>query len=1113
MRFTKLKLIGFKSFVEPSEFVIEPGLTGVVGPNGCGKSNLVEAMRWVMGESSHKAMRASGMDDVIFSGTNDRPARNNAEVVLVLDNSDRLAPAAFNDDDTIEVSRRIEREAGSAYRINGREVRQRDVQILFADASSGSRSPALVRQGQIGEIINAKPESRRRILEEAAGIAGLHARKHEAETRLKGADHNLQRLEDVIIQIASQMDSLKRQARQTTRYKNVANDIRKQQSILLALRWREAEASVAESERAVHLTQRVVAERTKAESEAVRHQALIHEKLNPLREAEAASAAALQRLTIARSDLDREEARARSRTEELDRRVVQLTQDLERERALGVDAREVLVRLDREETVLQIESKERDGGEDASRERLSAAEKAHAQSEKLFGEATATLAAYVARREQLDRAVTDQAVRLKKIETEIAALEHDAHTGEPAAQETLLDIDARTLRAEAARSAAIQALDLARKPLASAEQHLRSVETEAKTLAKVHNVAAKKLWPSIVETIKVEPGYEAALGAAVGDDLEAPTDAAAPMHWGGATPSSVDPALPAGIIPLANFVQAPTALIRRLSQIGVVERSEGALAREKLAVGQRLVSREGDLWRWDGFIVKSDAPTAAARRLAASNRIAELDREIEMARAEVGRRIAEVAAAEAEVQLSVKNEHDARKAFHNAARQSATAEAHVRLMASREEAEVAKRAAEDAIRALPDGKRLESELQAVRNVLVEDRTTLASARAELEGLERERTARAQRLTFIGSEGAAWREREEGARRRVQALDERLVETRDERAKLDAAPAAFAEQRKALLSQIAEAETARRAAADRLVDAETKLSDADKAGRTALDELASAREEAARAEARLEAARERRTSLSKEVIELLGGIPDDKKLKEIIEVAGEEQDPAVVEAKLQRYEQERERLGAVNLRAEEELREVEAQHDGLVSERDDLVEAIKRLRQGISNLDKEARQRLASSFDTVNEHFKKLFKTLFNGGQAELILTGSDDPLEAGLDILARPPGKKPQTLSLLSGGEQALTAMALIFAVFLTNPAPICVLDEVDAPLDDSNVERFCNLLDEMIGTTKTRFMVVTHNPITMSRMNRLFGVTMAEHGVSQLVSVDLETAKQYQAA
>ncbi|HLL27927.1 MAG TPA: chromosome segregation protein SMC [Xanthobacteraceae bacterium] len=1111
MQFKKLKLVGFKSFVEPSEFLIEPGLTGIVGPNGCGKSNLVEALRWVMGESSHKAMRAAEMDDVIFSGTNNRPARNNAEIMLVLDNSDRSAPAAFNDEETIEVSRRIEREAGSAYRINGREVRQRDVHILFADASSGSRSPALVRQGQIGEIVNAKPEQRRRILEEAAGISGLHARRHEAEVRLKAAEHNLQRLEDVIVQIASQIDGLKRQARQATRYKNVANDIRKQQSLLLALRWRDAEIAVAEAERALHLTQRAVAERTKVETEALKAQTEASEKLNPLREAEAAAAAGLQRLNLARADLDREEARAKARSEELDRRLTQLAQDLERERSLAKDAGGVLARLAREEEAVVIETREREGGEEAARARLSEAEDRLAQSEKLFADATAALADFTARRHQVERALADQKERLAKLESEIAALDGQAKGGAKT-PEKLSDVYARAMSAEAARSAAVQALDAARKPLTEAERQLHRLETEAKTLAKMLGMAEKKLWPPVIDTIKVDAGFETALGAALGDDLDAPTDTASPMHWGGAAAAG-DPALPEGAEPLSARVKAPAALARRLAQIGIVNRADGPRLRGQLKPGQRLVSKEGDLWRWDGFIAHAEAPASAGKRLAARNRLAELDREITAARARVEELAATVKAAEREAETAEKAQDQARAALHGAAQASATAEHRARLAAGRDEIAAAQAEAKKNQSALPDGKRLSAELEAVRGVLAEDRSTMAAAKAELDGLERERAARAQRLTFLGAERAAWREREEGAHGRIQSLEERITETRNERAGLDQAPKAFAEQRKNLLTQISEAETKRRGAADRLAEAESQLTDADRAGRSALDELATAREEAARAEARLEGARERRQSLSRDVAEALGGIPDEGKLKKILEEDGEAPDPAAVEAKLSRLEQERERLGAVNLRADEELREVEAQHDGLVSERDDLVEAIKRLRQGISNLDREARARLTASFATVNEHFKKLFTGLFSGGTAELILTDSEDPLQAGLDILARPPGKKPQTLSLLSGGEQALTALSLIFAVFLTNPAPICVLDEVDAPLDDANVERFCNLLDEMIRLTSTRFLVVTHNPITMSRMNRLFGVTMAEHGVSQLVSVDLATAQSYQAA
>src|ERR1700752_4682852 len=320
MKLTLLRLIGFKSFVEPTDVMIEPGLTGVVGPNGCGKSNLVEALRWVMGESSHKAMRAVDMDDVIFSGSTTRPARNTAEVMLSIDNTKREAPAAFNDHDHLDVSRKIERESGSTYRINGREVRARDVQILFADASTGSRSPALVHQGRIGEIIQAKPEQRRRVLEEAAGISGLHARCHEAELRLRAAEQNLLRLEDVINQLATQMAALKTQARQAVRYRNIAGQIRKAEATLFHLRWIGANTELAEAEQGRNLAVRVVAEKTGEQAQASRLQALAAAALPALREAEAKEAAALQRLGIARETLAREESRAKERMAELARR-------------------------------------------------------------------------------------------------------------------------------------------------------------------------------------------------------------------------------------------------------------------------------------------------------------------------------------------------------------------------------------------------------------------------------------------------------------------------------------------------------------------------------------------------------------------------------------------------------------------------------------------------------------------------------------------------------------------------------------------------------------------------------------------------------------------------
>src|SRR6187399_358527 len=405
MKLTRLRLLGFKSFVEPTDFLIEPGLTGVVGPNGCGKSNLVEALRWVMGESSYKSMRASSMDDVIFSGSNSRPARNNAEVAIAIDNSSRSAPAAFNDQDSLEIARRIERDSGSNYRINGREVRARDVQILFADASTGARSPALVHQGRIGEIIQAKPEQRRRVLEDAAGVAGLHARRHEAELRLKAAETNLTRVEDVIGQLAGQMDGLKKQARQAIRFREVAAKVRKAEATLFHLRWLEANTDVAEAARTHDLNVREMAERTREQAETARIQAIRASELPALREGEARAAAGLQRLNVARDQLDREEERAKERVAELDRRLTQFAADIAREQQQNSDAEVALLRLDTEDSEIKEEIKSRVEKRSGVDERVSEAEATLSAAERMFSELTTALADLTARRNQLEAGV------------------------------------------------------------------------------------------------------------------------------------------------------------------------------------------------------------------------------------------------------------------------------------------------------------------------------------------------------------------------------------------------------------------------------------------------------------------------------------------------------------------------------------------------------------------------------------------------------------------------------------------------------------------------------------------------------------------------------------
>src|SRR5712671_3717923 len=419
MKLSKLRLLGFKSFVEPTDFHIEHGLTGVVGPNGCGKSNLVEALRWVMGETSHKSLRASGMDDVIFNGTNSRPARNNAEVTLFLDNSDRSAPAQFNEEEMIEVARRIEREKGSTYRVNGREVRARDVQILFADASTGARSPALVHQGRIGEIIQAKPEQRRRVLEEAAGISGLHARRHEAELRLRAAEQNLARLEDIIGQLSGQVDALKRQARQAVRYRALSQNVRKAEAALFHVRLVEAKREVEDAARAHEMGVREVAERTAAQTTAATNQAVAAANLPGLREGEATAAAVLARLINARDALEREEARARARIAELERRLVQLGADIERERKQSADAEAALTRLSAERETLAREAAASVERRASVEERADVADAALAANEKTFAELTAALADLTAKRAQLDSTIRENEMRRVRLEREL----------------------------------------------------------------------------------------------------------------------------------------------------------------------------------------------------------------------------------------------------------------------------------------------------------------------------------------------------------------------------------------------------------------------------------------------------------------------------------------------------------------------------------------------------------------------------------------------------------------------------------------------------------------------------------------------------------------------
>ena len=1146
MRLTRLRLNGFKSFVDPTDLVIHQGLTGVVGPNGCGKSNLLEALRWVMGENRPTAMRGGGMEDVIFAGAATRPARNFAEVAIVIDNVDRLAPAGFNDQDQIEITRRITRDAGSAYRANAREVRARDVQMLFADASTGSHSPALVRQGQISELINAKPKARRRVLEEAAGISGLYARRHEAELRLVATEQNLSRVDDVLEQMAAQLATLARQARQAARYREIGEDLRRAEGMLLYRRWREADLARLAADDVLR-AQVLVASRAEAGARAASGVREAAEGVLPARrEEEAIAAAVVQRLVLEQAALADQESRARAMIDTLRARIDQLSRDMEREAGLNKDAGETIARLDWEIDQLLRASEGHDARLSEAGEVAREAASVLSERETLLSQGTEDAARLAARHQSAQRLLADTRVTLDRAAGEaerakvlVGAAEvalvgareafEAAGEGQEAAAGLAEAAEEALLATEGARAEAQDREAEARAARSSAEGEANALRAEVAALARLVEREAQA-GSQLLDRLVVVPGYEAALGAALADDLRAPeVDGAGRSGWALLTDYADVQALPAGVSPLADHVTAPAVLGRRLGQIGLVSRDQGFALQGALRPGQRLVSVEGDLWRWDGFRAGAeDAPSAAALRLRQLNRLVQVKRDLEdvSARADGARqahealqaRLADLARAD-QMARDARRSADARVTDANRVLARAEADASIaggkleaaRLAVTRfeDEAMAARsrlREAEDGVAELPDLEAVRATVESAKQAVEAARVLMLTRRSAHDELRREGEARVRRRQEATKELSGWKHRLETAERRIAELGERKADSVAELEEASAAPEEIAERREALADAMDVADVRRRAASDALVTAEAAWRQAQVDEREAERGAGEAREARARAEARAEAAGEALRAAGARIAEememspgeLLDGLKADPDAMP---------DGDTLETEVNRLKRQREALGAVNLRAEEDAKAVQEEHDTLLAEKTDLDEAVKKLRAGIAGLNREGRERLLTAFEQVNANFATLFTHLFGGGEARLVLVESDDPLEAGLEIMCQPPGKKLSVLSLLSGGEQTLTALALIFGVFLANPAPICVLDEVDAPLDDANVTRFCDLLDEMARRTDTRFLVITHHAVTMARMDRLFGVTMVEQGVSQLVSVDLKKA------
>ena len=876
MKFKQLEVVGFKSFADKTSFYFEDGLTGIVGPNGCGKSNIVESLRWCMGETSAKSLRGSGMEDVIFSGTTSRPSKNLCEVALKLENDNRLPQ--FKDMSEIEVRRKIEKDKGSKYFLNGREVRAKDIQILFADLSTGPHSPSMVSQGRVGSLVTAKPTDRRAILEEAAGIGGLHVRRHEAELRLTAAENNLKKADDIMKQIENQLKSLLKQAEEASKYKNISNEIQNLEAKLVYFQSKEIDNSIQNAQEelgnvedeisAVNIDKNFNENALKEESQNIR----------PLRDENAQLNAKLQRLNLEFEQISEEEGRAKNEIEKIKKEIKQVNTDIDREKQIINDS--------------------------SSNEKRLAAE------------------------------------RSDTIETEQNSAE------------------------------------IEEKAYNAYQQSLKELNNEQNLLNKLSD----KIFSQI-------GGFDFSL-------IKNKTEQ------------------------LSNSIKETGLMLQKLSEDSNLEVSE--IKSQILAISNEYVKIENLITKVN-FDLDAAAPQA---------------------------------------NLNSDTTNQLKKDFL-------------------------------------DQLKIISDLQ----------EKYASRLSKYETLRQDSLKRKERLNNIENEIKNWIDLKQSSEQKFKELNERLKENEIILSKEETKPGAIAEKKGTYVQNIKNIEEDIQQILEKLNSKEESIKSINQKLYDINGTVLEITERKVRAQTIIEGLKEKKKEIElKSLSEFKRAIEE---LPSFAEINTEEAiETSKIENQIQKLKDQREKMGAVNLRADNETQELQNQIDKMMNDRKDLVQGIQKLKGSINDLNQKGRERLLDAFEKVSRKFNDVYTKLFAGGSAKLELIESDDPLEAGLELLVSPPGKKLQSITLLSGGEQALTAMALIFAVFLINPSPICILDEVDAPLDDANVTRFCNLLEELIKITNTKFIIVTHHALTMSKMNRLYGVTMPQKGISQLVAVDLQKAE-----
>ena len=1138
MKFKSVRISGFKSFLEPTEILINDGLTGVVGPNGCGKSNIVEAVKWVMGENSARQMRGDEMDDIIFAGTSERPARNFAEVSIKLDNSERKAPANFNHLEEIEISRKIEREKGSIYRVNSKQVRARDIQLIFADNGTGARSSGIVSQGRIAQIIDATSEDRRIILEEAANIKGLHNRRHEAELKLNGANENLNRLMDIEQTYQDQLIELEKQGRKAARYRSVGDRLRKAEATLFLTLLNTAENEFNDFKKHLDIAKENV---NKGQINVSKHTEAKQEILDELPEfkkLETKKITVLQSLNITKIRLEEEKSSAKTTLNNTLNQISQIETDIQREVEIKQDAKKTLLSLFTEEEKLKSEStnfltKKTDA--------LKLVKDLKAKTE----EANTKLSTITSEIYSIKSDKSDLEKRISVLTDKIKNSEFQISEFNSKEDEQVLKKNNQQL------SKLEQILKNKNQNLVSYKQELIKLEEKEVKLSdqksntdqnfNVINAELNSLSSilgddtlnknSLEKSINNIGNLEKAIGSVLGETLLAPIHSdenhfLKNTYWRNDLKTKFSSELPKGAIPIISEIKKNSILDIALIGVGIVKDEETAYDLQKnLSFGQALTTSKGGLWRWDGFVQPQGVQNGYSERLqqiaklkllqiklpAVTKEQKIIESKIDENQLGISKCKRDIIELESQISELIKNSNTLE--LTNSKLDAKLLSSKVLLKEHLDITKISQKELAGLKNQLNNSINLPSLLAdelKIRNIADQCRNELADAMASEQQIKTHESFQARNLMQINNQSENWKKRENEASMRLMSLQDRLKKLKDDQKRLTSLPDDFEKREEDLNKQIDKAVQDKNIASDKLVHTETNLHNIEKLEREAEQKVSSFREEMIKIEASLNLARTKIQNIEARVFEKLR-INTDK----LLEIVGFNEKNnlnvsiELLERTVQRLINERESLGAVNLRAEEEMKEMKEKIETMTSERIDLELAIEKLRTGIFELNKEGRQRLKDSFNDVNKNFKDLFQKLFGGGDAELKLVGSEDPLKAGLEVLASPPGKKMQLLSLLSGGEQALTAISLIFSVFLCNPAPICILDEVDAPLDDTNVGRFCDLLNKIVAETNTYFMVVTHHRLTMAKMDRLFGVTMEQKGISRLVSVNLEEANR----